>query len=70
MMGDDAHDAGAFDALRSVRDQGRVAGLAIAVASPAADTAEMAQRADLVFDHAHVTARFLSLLVRERVVPG
>jgi len=70
MMGDDAHDAGAFDALRSVRDQGRIAGLAIAVASPAADTAEMAQRADLVFGHAHVTARFLSLLVRERVVPG
>ena len=66
MMGDDKHDAEAFDALRSLRQQGRIEGLAIAVASPAADTREMARRADLVFGEADESARFLSRLACER----
>ncbi len=66
MLGDDAHDAEAFDTLRAARAAGRVEGLAIAVASPASDTAEMARRADLVFAEPEVTARFLASLARER----
>lgn len=66
VLGDDAHDAAAFDVLRAARRARRIEGLAIAVASPAADTAEMAHRADLVFADADVTARFLTLLVRAR----
>jgi len=65
MLGDDAHDAQAFDVLRSARDAGRVDGLAIAVASPAADTAEIARRADHVLAEADESARFLTLLTRE-----
>jgi hypothetical protein len=38
----------------------------VAVVSPAADVAEMARRADVLFDRADVTARFLTLLARER----
>jgi len=66
MLGDDAHDAAAFDVLRSARADGRIEGLAIAVVSPASDAAEMARRADLVFAQADVTARFLALLARVR----
>ncbi len=66
MLGDDPNDAEAFDVLRAARDAGRVRGLAVAVASPVADPLEMAQRADLVFSEADVTARFLTLLARER----
>lgn len=46
MLGDDGHDALAFDVLRAARDAGRVRGLAIAVVSPAGETADMASRAD------------------------
>jgi trehalose-phosphatase len=66
MLGDDRHDAAAFDVLRSARESGWLGGLAIAVVSPAADTAEMARRADLVFGQAEVTAHFLTMLARER----
>jgi trehalose 6-phosphate phosphatase len=66
MLGDDDHDAAAFDALRTARASGRVRGLAVAVLSPAGDPAEMARRADLLLATADVTARFLSLVARER----
>jgi trehalose-phosphatase len=66
MLGDDLHDALAFDALRARRERGQVKGLAVAVMSPAADTIEMARRADLVFSGADASARFLSLLARAR----
>lgn len=66
MLGDDGHDAEAFDAVRAARDDGRLRGLAIAVVSPAGDTAEMARRADLVFAEADEAARFLGLLARSR----
>jgi trehalose 6-phosphate phosphatase len=66
MLGDDRHDADAFDALRVARSAGTVRGLAIAVLSPAADPADMARRADLLFAEAGQTARFLTLLARER----
>ncbi len=66
MLGDDAHDALAFDVLRAVRDTGRIRGLAIAVVSPAGETTDMARRADLVLSGPDVTAGFLTLLARAR----
>ena len=66
MLGDDRHDAEAFDTVRAARRTDGLEGLAVAVVSPAADTAEMAGRADLVFADADVTARFLTLLSRVR----
>lgn len=66
MLGDDRHDAEAFDALRAARANGRVRGLAVAVLSPAGDPAEMARRADILFAEADVTARFLTLVARAR----
>jgi trehalose 6-phosphate phosphatase len=66
VLGDDAHDAAAFDVLRAEREARRIEGLAIAVASPASDTAEMARHADIVFAGADVTARFLTLLAQAR----
>lgn len=66
MLGDDRHDAEAFDTVRAVRDADGLEGLAVAVVSPAADTAEVARRADIIFAEADVTARFLGLLARER----
>lgn len=66
MLGDDGHDAEAFDMLRADRARGRVRGLAVAVLSPAGDPAEMARRADILLAEADVTARFLTLLARER----
>lgn len=66
VLGDDAHDAAAFDVLRAARRARRIEGLAIAVASPASDTAAVADHADLVFADADVTARFLTLLARAR----
>jgi len=62
MLGDDRHDALAFDALRDARHEGRVAGAALAVVSPAAETAEIAPRADLIFAAPDETARFLGRL--------
>jgi trehalose-phosphatase len=66
MLGDDRHDAEAFDIVRTARASGGLAGLAVAVVSPAGDPAEMADRADLLFADADVTARFLAGLARER----
>jgi trehalose 6-phosphate phosphatase len=66
MLGDDRHDAEAFDIVRTARASSRLAGLAVAVVSPAGDPAEMADRADLQFADADVTARFLAGLARER----
>lgn len=59
MLGDDAHDAGAFDALRAARAAGRCEGLAMAVVSPAAETAAMAARADLVLASVEAVAELL-----------
>jgi len=70
MLGDDRHDAEAFDAVRVARRADGLEGLAVAVISPAADTGEMARRADLLFERADVTARFLTLLARERARRG
>jgi trehalose-phosphatase len=66
MLGDDHHDAEAFDAVRVARRRDGREGLAVAVASPAADTIEMARRADVLFERADVTARFLTLLAGAR----
>jgi trehalose-phosphatase len=66
MLGDDRHDALAFDTVRRARASGRLDGLAMAVASPAAETAQIALRADLVFAAPDETARFLTLLARHR----
>jgi len=66
MLGDDRHDAEAFDIVRRARAGGRLAGLAVAVVSPAGDPAEMADRADLLFADADACARFLAGLARER----
>lgn len=66
-LGDDRHDALAFEALRSAREQGSVRGLACGVISPAAGAEETARQADLVFGNAGEAARFLVLLARERV---
>jgi trehalose 6-phosphate phosphatase len=70
MLGDDRHDASAFDVLHAARDSGLIEGLAMAVASPAADTAEMARRADLVLADPAETARFLALLAKARAGPS
>ena len=66
MLGDDRHDALAFDALRAARADGAIRGLAIAVMSRADVTAEVAPRADLLLASAADTARFLALLARHR----
>ncbi len=64
MLGDDRHDATAFDALRTVRSTGRIRGLAVAVAGHADVTHDVAAHADLVLEGPHETARFLGLLAR------
>ena len=60
MLGDDRHDADAFDALREARASGRTRGLAIAVAGHADVTAAVAPRADLVLPDPMETARLLA----------
>jgi trehalose 6-phosphate phosphatase len=62
MLGDDRHDASAFDALREARESGRTRGLAIAVAGHADVTAEVAPHADLVLPDPVETARLLRLV--------
>ena len=64
MLGDDRNDALAFDALRSARAEGRVGGLAIAVASRPEVTAAVAPRADLLLGGPIRTARYLAALAR------
>ncbi len=66
MLGDDRHDAGAFDALRAARHAGRIRGLAVAVAGHADVTHDVAAHADLVLAGPRETARFLGLLARHR----
>lgn len=65
MLGDDHHDAGAFDALRHARTAGRTGGLAIAVAGHAEVTRAVAPRADLVLAGPDEVARLLRLLARQ-----
>jgi trehalose 6-phosphate phosphatase len=62
MLGDDHSDALAFDALRSARAEGRILGLAIAVAGHADVSAQVAPRADLVLASPDEAARFLGRL--------
>ncbi len=62
MLGDDRHDAGAFDALRGARSAGLTDGLAIAVAGHADVTTEVAPHADLVLPDPDETARLLRLM--------
>lgn len=66
MLGDDSHDAGAFDALREARAHGRTRGLAIAVAGHADVTAAVAPHADLVLREPAETARLLRLMAHYR----
>lgn len=65
MLGDDRHDTAAFEVIREARGAGR-AGLAVGVLSRASDPNELARTADVVFAGAYVSARFLTLLARER----
>jgi trehalose 6-phosphate phosphatase len=64
MLGDDRHDALAFDTLRAARHRGHIDGLAVAVVSPAAETHEIATHADLVLARPEETAKLLSLMAR------
>jgi trehalose 6-phosphate phosphatase len=67
MLGDDGHDAEAFDTVRLERAGRALRGLALAVLSPAGDPHEMARRADLVLAEPDVAARFLVLFARARL---
>jgi trehalose 6-phosphate phosphatase len=66
MLGDDHNDVRAFGAIREVRATNGTAGLAVGVLSRASDPAELERAADVVFPGAYVSARFLTLLARER----
>jgi trehalose-phosphatase len=59
-LGDDRNDALAFDVVRAAREQGRLKGLAIAVAGHADVTSDVAPRADLTLASPLHTARFLA----------
>ena len=65
MLGDDRHDASAFDVLREARESGRTRGLAIAVAGHADVTTEVAPHADLVLPDPMETARLLARIARD-----
>jgi trehalose-phosphatase len=62
MMGDDRHDNGAMDVLRSARAAHRIDGLAIGVDGPVALLDEVAAHADLVLAGPDDVAVFLGLL--------
>lgn len=64
MLGDDHHDAEAFDVLHHACAAGRTDGLAIAVAGHAEVTRAVAPRADLVLAGPGEVARLLRLLAR------
>ncbi len=66
MLGDDRNDVAAFGAIHDARASDGVDGLAAGVLSRASDPAQLAQASDVVFAGAHVSARFLTLLARER----
>ncbi|CAN5802285.1 hypothetical protein BH23CHL8_BH23CHL8_22330 [soil metagenome] len=59
MLGDDRHDADAFQVLREARSRGRLAGLAVAVAGHPDVTREVAPQADLLLSSPVDVARFL-----------
>lgn len=69
MFGDDRHDALAFDALRTAREDGTIRGLAAAVVSRAGSP-EVAARADLLLATAKDTARFMTLLAQRQSPTG
>ena len=64
VLGDDTHDALAFDALAEARRDGRVAGLAVAVAAHPEVTAVVSSHADLVLGSPAEAARLLAGLAR------
>lgn len=66
MLGDDRNDTAAFEAIDDARANGLGAGLAVGVLSQASDPAELERAADVVFAGAYVSARFLTLMARER----
>ena len=66
MLGDDRNDVAAFGAVREARAVAGTAGLAVGVLSRASDPGELEQASDVVFAGAYVSARFLTLLARER----
>ena len=66
MLGDDRNDADAFGAIHAARDGDGPEGLAVGVLSKASDPAELERTADVIFAGAYVSARFLTLLARER----
>ncbi len=66
MLGDDGNDVRAFGALREARSRDGLDGLAVGVLSRASDPVELGRAADVVFAGTHVSARFLTLLARER----
>ena len=66
MLGDDRNDAQAFTAIRHVRERDGTDGLAVGVLSRASDPIRLARAADVVFAGSYVSARFLTLLARER----
>ncbi|MEX1295791.1 MAG: trehalose-phosphatase [Candidatus Limnocylindrales bacterium] len=66
MLGDDPNDTHAFGAIRVAREQNGLAGLAVGVLSQASIPEQLGPAADVVFAGAAVSARFLTLLARER----
>lgn len=64
MLGDDRHDARAFDTLRSARAAGECDGLAIAVASHPDSFMDAAPHADLILASPAEAARVLAGLAR------
>jgi trehalose-phosphatase len=66
MLGDDPNDTHAFGALRDARERDGLDGLAVGVLSRASVPQQLGTMADVVFAGAHVSARFLTLLARER----
>lgn len=64
MLGDDRHDARAFEVLRAARAAGELDGLAIAVAAHPDAMPDVAPHADLILAGPGETAAFLSGLAR------
>jgi trehalose 6-phosphate phosphatase len=70
MLGDDRHDALAFDVLRAAREDHEIDGLAVGVASRADVGAVVAARADLMLADPYEAARLLSLIARRHAAPA
>jgi trehalose-phosphatase len=60
VLGDDVSDAEAFAAMRTARDAGRIAGLAVAVHGASETPAAVRETADLFLGSTHEAARLLS----------